>query len=659
MSLDTLSPDAVERAQQQIRTIVAEITQLARSDMEPREFFTRYVPRVIQAVAAVGGAVWTINGDGKSFDLLIGEHLPRTGVGPDRDSQAQHARLIGEAIVSGESLVIPAGPRAADEEDLGNPTPYLLLLVPLTNNGRPLGVVELFQRPGIPHSAQRGNLNFLKQMGELAASYLAAHDETNRAERESQWTRLAHFGRAVHQSLDLPTTAYTLANEARRLIDCDRVSVAIRRRCRVRIEAVSGQDTVERRANVVRLLANLVDRVLATGEPMWYSGDTSQLAPQVEEALSAFVNESHTRTLGIVPLVQHLPTAPNAEKPPQPKILGALVIERIDEEGLTETIRRRTKLVCDHGVAAVANALEHDQVFLMPVWRTLGKSRWFVEARRLPKTVAITGLLLAAVAASCVIPADFRVTATGTLQPAKRQDVFVQEPGVISRVLVDHGDQVKAGADLIRLRSRDLEVAITEVRGRRAATLEQLASARRSQAEPRLTFDERNRISGQYAQLQKTADSLTNQLELLLEKQKLLTIHSPLEGTVVTWDLKKRLDDRPVERGQLLLSVADPKSPWELELLVPEAHAGYVASAWQQAPQGKRSLDVNYILATNPANSRTGNAIEVQSSAEVRGDDGNTVLVRVRIDRDSLDPSELRPGATVTGRIYCGRRAIG
>ncbi|MCE9548564.1 MAG: hypothetical protein K8T25_24065, partial [Planctomycetia bacterium] len=47
------------------------------------------------------------------------------------------------------------------------------------------------------------------------------------------------------------------------------------------------------------------------------------------------------------------------------------------------------------------------------------------------------------------------------------------------------------------------------------------------------------------------------------------------------------------------------------------------------------------------------------SSAEVRGDDGNTVLVRVRIDRDSLDPSELRPGATVTGRIYCGRRAIG
>ncbi len=46
---------------------------------------------------------------------------------------------------------------------------------------------------------------------------------------------------------------------------------------------------------------------------------------------------------------------------------------------------------------------------------------------------------------------------------------------------------------------------------------------------------------------------------------------------------------------------------------------------------------------------------EVHSIAEVRGEEGNVVLIRVKID----DPSKLvtppRPGATVQAQIYCGR----
>ena len=46
-------------------------------------------------------------------------------------------------------------------------------------------------------------------------------------------------------------TAYTIVNEGRRLIGCDRVSVAIKRGRTCKVEAISGQDTIESRSNVV------------------------------------------------------------------------------------------------------------------------------------------------------------------------------------------------------------------------------------------------------------------------------------------------------------------------------------------------------------------------------------------------------------------------
>ena len=66
-----------------------------------------------------------------------------------------------------------------------------------------------------------------------------------------------------------------------------------------RIEAISGQDTIENRANVVNFLGQLATRVLATGESLWYDGATEDLPPQVERALDRYVDESHTRTLAV------------------------------------------------------------------------------------------------------------------------------------------------------------------------------------------------------------------------------------------------------------------------------------------------------------------------------------------------------------------------
>jgi hypothetical protein len=68
-------------------------------------------------------------------------------------------------------------------------------------------------------------------------------------------------------------------------------------------------------------------------------------------------------------------------------------------------------------------------------------------------------------------------------------------------------------------------------------------------------------------------------------------------------------------------------------------------------------LEVSYILATEPGKTRYGKVTEIHRSAEIRGDEGNTVLIKVAIDKSDVpDP---RPGATVTAQVYCGRRSLG
>ena len=67
-----------------------------------------------------------------------------------------------------------------------------------------------------------------------------------------------------------------------------------------------------------------------------------------------------------------------------------------------------------------------------------------------------------------------------------------------------------------------------------------------------------------------------NQWELYKIKQLELDVKSPINGLVVTWDLQNRLIHRPVQRGQVLLRVANPDGPWQLELHMPENRIGHV-----------------------------------------------------------------------------------
>lgn len=668
MSSESSSVDAqyVQATKQQVRNMVAEIAQLAKSDADAAQFYEAMLTRAVSALVATGGAIWMLD-DEQRLQLKYQINLQGTGLAESEEAQVKHHRLLQHSLKKSEGMLVAPQSGGQGEEEGANPTDWLLVLGPVMSDRAVRGVIEIFQRPGAGPVTQRGYLRFLLQLCELTGNYLASQKLRSFEDRQTLWGQLEHFTKAVHASLDPIRTAYTVVNEGRRLIECDRVSLAISRGRKCRIEAISHQDTIDRRSNIAVLLSQLATRVVATGEPLWYAGNTEDMPPQVEEAIHHYVDESHAKIVGVLPLLKPVREKQDEDEdePEQDTVVGALIIEQFDQASLSDRVRKRVEVVKDHAASAMTNALEHDGIFLMPVWRTIGKWRWIVRAKTLPKTAAIASLIGILILALILIPIDFEIEARGQLQPADRQDIFVEEGGLIDKIYTDiqHGTPVQKGQPLLKLSSLDLEGQLTDIQGQFNATGEQLRWINNSLAggSDDLPLSERHRLRGQLMQLKKTSQSLRKQLDVLHEKEKRLVIKSPMSGEIVTWDVRQRLYGRTVEPGQIVLSVAQPKNDWELELEVPDDKIGYIAEREVElaAEKPPRAIQVTYILATEPDREMEGMVKEIQQTAEVRKDQDNTVLILVNIDRDSIDPEQLRMGTSVSGKLDCGRRSIG
>jgi multidrug efflux pump subunit AcrA (membrane-fusion protein) len=650
----SVDPLVIEQTKQQIRELVREIAQLSKSDIAPLQFYEAILNRVVAALAAVGGAIWMLNESGQ-LDLEYQINIRETRLGESQENQVRHGQLLRKVLTSGEGLLAAPHSGAADEKEGANPTDFLLVLGPLTTSSQDTqGLIEVFQRPDSSPTVQRGYLRFLLQMCELASDYLKSRKLRHFTDRQTMWGQLEQFTRVIHRGLDTKLTAYTIANEGRRLIECDRVSVAIRKGRKYVVEAVSGQDTFDKRSNIIYLLGKLATAVAATGETVWYTGDTSDFAPQVEEAVQEYVDEAHSKTVAIVPLKRPRDeTEEMLERTHEPQeVLAALIIEQIEDSQPREGLPQRVEIVSEHSATALTNSLDYNSLFLMPVWRTLGKATWVLKARTLPKTLAIAAAVVALITALFVWPSDYELQSKGELVPAVRQDIFADESGQINQLLVDHGSLVKKGDHLAQLHNLELERQIYQTQGDLATTESEIKTIdlQLKEASSRV---EKQRLQGEKAGYEKKREYLEEQARVLDERKKHLKVKSPIDGQVTDWMLKELLLGRTVNQGEKLMTVADPSGDMELDLFVPENRMGEIAEARKANPD----LKVTYILATKPGQRLTGHIKEVHSLAEVHGDDGNTVKVRVAIDKK--DVAGIKPGTGVTAKIYCGRAPIG
>ena len=249
--------------------------------------------------------------------------------------------------------------------------------------------------------------------------------------------------------------------------------------------AVSGLDSIDRRSADIRLLSRLAATICATGRPFWYDGRQRDIARQIEKHLDAYLDRSHATMLAILPLMPPATknaSANNAESVPA---IGSLVVEQFGNHHIPDAMVERSETIAVHSASALANAIEHESLFLLPLWKTLGKARWMVPPRTLPKTFFLLAALVAIAAALVLVPADFDLGATGKLQPTVRRDVFAHTDGVVIDVPVRHEQIVEQGQVLAQLNNTELDVQIADLMGRQRANRERMLSLQRLQLDGR------------------------------------------------------------------------------------------------------------------------------------------------------------------------------
>lgn len=671
----SVNQQTVEETKAQIRGLVNEIAQLSKSGATAEEFYPELLGRIITALAAAGGAIWLLDED-RQLRLQYQINAEPSILADDTDDAMRHTRLIQRVANSGQSLLVPPYSGTTDGDAEGNPTRYLLCLGALKHDGHQDGVVEIFQRPDTAPDTQRGYLRFLQQMCELAAEWLRSQKLRTLGDRQVLWQQADSFARASHESLDLKETAFIVANEGRRLIGCDRVSVAIKKGRKCTVQAISGQDTIENRSNIVSALNNLATRVVAAGEPLWHDGSTEDLPPQIEEALEDYVDQSYGRNIAVLPLreperklggsaEENAATGEiDRDNAHRGDVIGALIVEQIESDIPPEIFRARCDLVYEHGTRAIANSRAHTNLFLMPVWRALGRATWVLRARTLPKTLGVIGLISAVILGLVFIPKDFTLEAEGTLLPLQRREIFAPIDGEVYEVMVDHNSVVKAEDVLVRLKNPDLELQIEETQGQLNTTNADLerVSYQLRRAKGMDPIDQQALLAELKA-LRVKYDVLEKKRDLQAKRREDLEIRSPIDGLVVSWDVEKTLRSRPIMTGQVLMEVADLSQPLFLELELPEKREGHLDDFVLDNELSKpdSELAVTYILATDPDEplDATLTLDSVSMRADAHDEHGAVIKMHATPDQEALRRLMPRPGAKVIAKVHCGRRSSG
>ena len=468
---------------------------------------------------------------------------------------------------------------------------------------------------------------------------------------------------SLQRSLDLNEVANVVVNDGRILFGVDRVSLAMRNGRKTVIKAVSGQESVHPRGNLIQRMSQLTHRVIESGDPFRYDGSIGSIPKQLEEPLADFIQESGTRFLLIVPLREperlvkpEEPMGGASSKQVERAAIGALIVEQMASSQPSTLLKSTLDSVVDHIAAAAYNARAHSTIFLLPLWRSTGRFFEWLRGRRLAIAAAILALLGAAAAALVLVPWDYRVDGTGRLMPVTQREVFAPWDGQVYELYVEGGTHVEKDQPLMMLNNDELKAELVKVESELQEKQKLLHSlkAQADDAEKNGKTDEKLKAKGKSLETQVEIDGAILQREILQDRLKKLIVRAPIAGVVTTFQVQQLLENRPVKRGDLLLQVMDESGDWQLELEIAEHRVGRILKAQQAlGPE----LPIEYRLLTSPESSFKATLESLATRTVTAEEKGSVLEARASLDNSHLPERAI--GADVRARIGCGKSCLG
>jgi len=681
--------------------------KLAGSNLSPSDFYQQFLNRTLSAIDAPAGAVWLRTPQG-FLQIACQVNLDSVGLEAKRGGRQCHNEVLRQVFQAAppRPMMLPpnerfppnqAPPGPADTAGVpaANLTDYFALFAPIvTPEKNSMGVLEVFQDPSHDARLYPTFLNYAFQMAGYASQYHQFSNARAASGVERTFAQVEQFARQVHSSLNPTEAAYHVANEGRKLIECDRLCVGVRHaRKRVTVEAVSGADVVEKASTHVRRLRDLMEAVLQWGETLTFKGvKDAGLPPDVSHSLDEYLNESQPKLLVVQPIRDE------REKDQSRPARSVLVLESFNPPELIEPLIQRLEVVGKHAAPALYNAAQMKRVPLKFLWWPIAKVQDGLGGKARFYTVGTIVLLMILTAVMILVPYPLRMDAKGQLQPTENANIFAPREGKLVRFNVKPGDKLAPGQAIAELYDPQLEELYSKERSRINEAQATKDRTEQMLSDQKLKFEEKLELGSKAGLARLTIDSAllnikelnaaynatparpgfflarTGQFDPMLRRPV-----NASQWTVLNDDrARENLLGRTVKPSEVLQRVGNIEGTWQVELKIPQRNVGQIMRAFtdpklhKEEPDTKRKyLDVDVMLRSMPDSRYLGRLYKDDIAAEAvpnkneHDENEPVVTAYIKLNLDDIPQAKRIPekqfvsGLEVSTRIRCGDHALG
>jgi hypothetical protein len=666
--------ETMEASRAPFNPVIDEIARLTDQGLSPPDYFRELIRRALAAFGATAGAVW--GASAANMPLITELNMLRVGLHDKPELKPSHDALLQMAREKAQPLVLSPGSGvggAPDGTRPGNPTAFANMVVPVIVDGKPQYLLELWLDGS--HTAEQHfrTVQMVVMLAGLASTYLKNHRIKQLTNQQELWGQLESFSQLIHASLKPLEVSYQVSNEGRRLVGCDRLSVAQRHGSRAVVEAVSGAEVVEKRSNLVRRLAELCDEVFKLNDKLVYTGAPDDtMPPRLRQALDAYLAESSSKVLIVLPIRD--PREKDETKPSR----SLLILECFETQTQPAQLLERLEVVGQHAASALYNADEFRRIPFHWIWRPYLKVQDGVGGKTQAIIAASIVGALALLAVFCFVPCPLKMDAKGQLLPEARAWVFTPAAGHVVNFEVEPNTEVREGQNLILMHDTELRIKLVNLTKEIEAAQKEIQACNARYEQARSNESERISISIERRKQEAIRDqkidernnlqSLTNSDE---GKPGNFWVKSRMDGSVLNADFQENLRGKFVKPSDPLLRIGNCSGNWEIELKIPEKHVGQILEAFDRLGNDKE-LDVDLLLLSKSTRVFKGklarHKIAGEASVRREGESEDTepvVLATVRIEGDDIAPEDRLPrdllltGIEVHAKVRCGNRALG
>jgi RND family efflux transporter MFP subunit len=398
---------------------------------------------------------------------------------------------------------------------------------------------------------------------------------------------------------------------------CDRASLGVLERGRIRIRAVSHSGQFDKRANLLRFAAEAMEEAVDQKTAVSFP-PTAEGARLVARAHELLQREAGAGTVASFPLHSG------------DKVIGALTLERpagFQLDAPTFELADAVAAVCGPIVALKSSAERglamHAAEVATGFWKKL------VGPRHAAYKFAAAATLLVALFLAFA-DGSYRVSADAAVEGETQRAITAPIAGFVKEASRRAGDTVKKGEVIGRFDDRELRLERVRLSSQQGQYGKQYREAMAKHERPQAAI-----VTAQLEQVEA-------QLALIDEQLARVEMVAPFDGVIVSGDLSQRLG-APVERGQVLFEIA-PLEDFRIALQVDEHD-------FAQILPGQRG---ELVVASMPYQHFAFTVTKITAVNNAK-DGANRFRVEARLD---AKPERLRPGMEGVGKVEIDQRRL-